>query len=505
MKLAELLQYDDITIQCHDDPDADAIACGWTLLTYLESKGKTPRLVYTGSRKVRKVNLLLMLDKFNIPLKYLPEPDGTPELLVTVDGQAGEGNMSPLPYRNLAVIDHHEVEDESALPALNEVRSGCGSCSTVLWSMLLDAGFAPDVHLSTALYYGLYMDTNGFRGMSDPLDRDMLDTLRIDGSVLSQLKSANLSAEELGIVGKALANLHRNLEFRFAVAQVQPCDPNILGVVSDQVMTVDQVDVCVSYCLLSDHVKISVRSYLEKIQADKLARWIAHGFLNDAGGDRMKAGGRLPLNLVRQVCCDVADTGWDGLEGAVGRLIYRRIASYFEDEIQYRAGEYQPDGTEVLYRKKKIPSGYVPSDLLFPVGTEILIRMIEGDTIQKVSPEIYIRIGVSGETYLNKKDDLLRDYELLDEPYEIEGLYPPVVYQAATHEKKSLEKYARQCIAKDEAQIWARQLDRRAEVTTEWGRMLGEAGDWLASKASNPQDIYIIRKEIFEKTYERAR
>ncbi len=455
MRLEELLQYDDIMIQCHDDPDADAIACGWTLLTYLESKGKTPRLVYTGERKVRKVNLLLMLDKFSIPLEYLPEPEGTPELLVTVDGQAGEGNMSPLPCRNLAVIDHHEVEDKRALPAMSEVRSGCGSCASVLWSMLMN--------------------------------------------------SANLSVEELGIVGDALASLHRNPEFRFAVAQVRPCDPNILGVVSDQVMTVDQVDVCVSYCLLSDYVKISVRSYLEKVQADKLARWIAHGFLNDAGGDRMKAGGRLPLNLVRQVCCDVADTGWDGLEGAVGRLIYRRIASYFEGAIQLRAGEYQMDGSEVLYRKKKIPSGYVPSDQLFPEGTEILIRMIEGDAIKKAGPDLYIRIGVSGETYLNKREDLLRNYELLDEPYEIEGVYPPVVYHAETHEKKSLEKYVKQCVAKDEAKIWARQLDRRAEVITGWGMMLGEAGDWLAAKADNPQDIYIIRRGIFEKTYELAR
>ena len=84
MRLEELLQYDDIMIQCHDDPDADAIACGWTLLTYLESKGKTPRLVYTGERKVRKVNLLLMLDKFSIPLEYLPEPEGDP-------GASGDG------------------------------------------------------------------------------------------------------------------------------------------------------------------------------------------------------------------------------------------------------------------------------------------------------------------------------------------------------------------------------------------------------------------------------
>ena len=34
--------------------------------------------------------------------------------------------------------------------------------------------------------------------------------------------------------------------------------------------------------------------------------------------------------------------------------------------------------------------------------------------------------------------------------------------------------------------------------------MLGNPGDLLASRADNPADVYIIRKDIFEKTYERC-
>ena len=51
MTLEDLLRYKDIVIQCHDDPDADAIASGYALLKYLQSKGKSPRLVYSGGRK----------------------------------------------------------------------------------------------------------------------------------------------------------------------------------------------------------------------------------------------------------------------------------------------------------------------------------------------------------------------------------------------------------------------------------------------------------------------
>ena len=53
--------------------------------------------------------------------------------------------------------------------------------------------------------------------------------------------------------------------------------------------------------------------------------------------------------------------------------------------------------------------------------------------------------------------------------------------------------------------IWAGQLNGRTEVLTKWGEWhLGEAGDWLASQDTDRQDIYIIRKAIFERTYEKA-
>lgn len=48
MKLNELLRFEEIVIQCHDNPDADAIASGWGLLRYFTSHGKQARLIYGG-------------------------------------------------------------------------------------------------------------------------------------------------------------------------------------------------------------------------------------------------------------------------------------------------------------------------------------------------------------------------------------------------------------------------------------------------------------------------
>ena len=75
MILESILAYDNIVIQCHDDPDADAVASGYALLKYLDSKGKTSRLVYGGKRQIGKRSLLLMIEKLGIPLKYLPIPE----------------------------------------------------------------------------------------------------------------------------------------------------------------------------------------------------------------------------------------------------------------------------------------------------------------------------------------------------------------------------------------------------------------------------------------------
>lgn len=39
MKLSDLLQFDNIIVQCHDNPDADALASGFGVYEYLRMNG----------------------------------------------------------------------------------------------------------------------------------------------------------------------------------------------------------------------------------------------------------------------------------------------------------------------------------------------------------------------------------------------------------------------------------------------------------------------------------
>ena len=64
--------------------------------------------------------------------------------------------------------------------------------------------------------------------------------------------------------------------------------------------------------------------------------------------------------------------------------------------------------------------------------------------------------------------------------------------------------YAKSCIAAGGSGIYARQLDHRMKVFTTWDPdkyYLGVEGDFLAVRADDLTDIYIIAKSVFERTY----
>ena len=67
--LAEMAAHKSAVIQCHDDPDADAIASGHALGKALARRGVQTRLVYGGPRTVTKPSLVWMLRLLGIKLE----------------------------------------------------------------------------------------------------------------------------------------------------------------------------------------------------------------------------------------------------------------------------------------------------------------------------------------------------------------------------------------------------------------------------------------------------
>lgn len=293
MRLQELEHYNPITIQCHDNPDADALASGFGLYTYFKEKDKDVSLIYTGRNRIQKTNLRLMVENLHIPIEYVENPDiPIKGLLITVDCQYGAGNVTRLTAKHVAVIDHHQLEISNG--DLSEIRPDVGSCATVVWHMLTEEGFSFEnrVELGTALYYGLYSDTNQFSEIYHRLDMQLRDSVPFHKDLISLFRNSNLSLEEMEIAGVAMIQHVYNEKYRYDIVKTRPCDPNILGFISDFVMQVDGVDSCVVYNHQEDGIKFSVRSCLKDVYANELASYLG-GNIGSGGGHSEKAGGFL--------------------------------------------------------------------------------------------------------------------------------------------------------------------------------------------------------------------
>lgn len=506
MILEKICEYDKIIIQCHDNPDADALASGFGMYEYLKSKGKDVRFVYSGMFKMQKSNLVLMVDSLGINVEYV-EPEeaakmhlGADECLVTVDCQYGEGNVTRILADNYFVIDHHQIAGEC--PDNYLVLSGYGSCSTVVWELLMQEGIEINEFkegLSTALYYGLFTDTNQFAEIFNVKDKDCRDYLEYDRKLVHTMCNSNLSLSEMAIAGQAMLGNVYNEEYKYSIVKAMPCDPNILGLISDFLLQVNEVNNCVVYNENREGVKLSVRSCIREVNASELAGFLTEG-VGSGGGHLEKAGGFIQWKMYKNLYGDKDIT----------QYFIDRLEEYYKKFELIYAEEHEVDVAKMtLYKKNKLPIGYVKMSEMMPVGTPITVRTLEGDNDLTITDDLYVMIGINGEVYPNKEEKFLRGNKLLDTPYVYEDMvleakYVPTVKNRNTGRTLQLTDYARTCIPSGEVLIYAKQVDTDVKVFTTWDKdryMRGKKGDYLAARNDDLHDIYIIEEKIFYKTY----
>ncbi len=495
MKLNTLEKFSEIVVQVHDNPDADAVASGFAIYTYFKERGKKVRLIYGGRNKITKSNMRLMVDTLHIPIEHVKEMDKV-ELLVTVDCQYGEGNVTRFEAENIAMIDHHHTGKES--DDMAEVRSHIVSCATVCYDMLNDEGY--DVNdneeLATALYYGLFMDSNELSEIRHPLERDMLDDLKINGALINRYTHANFTLDEMETAGIAMLRYNYDENKRLAVIKSKPCDPNVLGIIGDFVLQVDTIDICIIFNECLGGFKLSVRSCIPDVTANDLVKFVV-GEVGNGGGHLDKAGGFINQSKFVELYDDMS----------IDAYIFERVEKYYDTFDVYRTeqGVDISDGFEV-YIKKAIECGYVKSADLCPIGTELRIRTFEGDVVVVADEDIYLMIGYLGEVYPISKEKFLEKYTPIDEVFKKDFQYTPTVRNTREGKSYTLMSYALKCIRKTEAKIYAKSLVKPTKVFPKWNYdkyMQGMEGDFICCSYGDTKDIYIVNREIFYETYEK--
>ncbi len=494
MKLSELNIYSNIVIQCHDNPDPDSIGAGYALYKFFKCQGKQVRLIYSGELKITKPNILMIIEAFNIPIEYV-EKINIEGLLITVDCQYGAGNVTKLNARHIAIIDHHQPEVEE-IPR-SEIRSFLASACTLVWDLINQENFNINEHIdvATALYYGLFNDSGGFTELNHPLDKDMLDSLKIDNSIIRKLKNSVLTLRELEIAGMALIRHSYNETNKFVLVKAQECDPNILGFISDLALQVDSVYVCVVYNQINRGIKFSIRSCDKEIMANELAAYLSEG-IGSGGGHVEKAGG-----FISQKEFDKKHAHLNADE-----YFLRRLTKYYKSfDVIYSMKDYLDIEDMQLYKKRAVPVGFVPLTDVVADNTPIIIRTLEGDLDLLANEDIYAMVGVKGEVYPTTKEKFEKNYTILDERYNLELEYFPSIRNKKDSTIIHLHQYAKKCISKGESYIYAKPLKKAVKVFTSWDiekYMYGKIGDYLAVKRDDNHDIYVIEKDIFSKTYD---
>lgn len=495
MFLEQFCQYQKIVIQCHDNPDADTIGAGFALYQYFFWQGKQVSMVYGGSQPVSKPNMLQMLEMLHIPLEHvdqLPETD----LLLLVDCQYKEGNVTCFEAPQVACIDHHREGERLTYP--NYIKSNYGSCCTVCWSLLRETDFQvnENANLATAMYFGLYQDTGAFSEISHPMDKDMHDALVVNQYQMNQLVNANLTAEELILAGEGLSNAIFNEEYKYALLEMEPCDSNVLGIIADLLIQVDSIEMCIVYNQLDYGIKYSVRSCTNEINAAQVAKYLA-GDYGNGGGHYNKAGGYIVPKEAKKVKaqCDFQEYFQEKMRTYFSncQLIYARKHTFYTKKL-------------TKYRNLPIIYGVIPLAEYVKGGTPLVIRTLEGDLELLVGEDRYLMVGSRGEIYPISREKFGRMYHMIDGNALIKSSYEPTVINSNNGHVYSLKEYVRACRPNIDYYVYAKPLECNMKLFTRWDEsqyLWGNIGDYLVFDSEDKKEVSIIAKDIFEETYER--
>lgn len=294
-----------MAIIMHDNPDPDCISSALSLKLIAQNMGVTSDLYYGGQIGFLENKALVDL----LELGLIPPSPGSPPDFSRYDLTAFVDH-SPWDYTSIArdvnpdiVIDHHLLPEYQG--KFVDVREDVGATSTILteYLELFDVEITP--RLGTALFYGMLVDTNGFRRGISKQDIKALDFLqdKIDTEFLSQIERAGLArratpshetADFLNVMGEAVKNMQvkDGVVFSF-VGKVQYRDA--VSNSADFLLKMQRLDVVIVYGIIGDILYISARSWNEELHLGKLLRKAFHQ-LGRAGGHPLSGGAAIPLS-----------------------------------------------------------------------------------------------------------------------------------------------------------------------------------------------------------------
>lgn len=276
-----------VYIQPHNMPDPDGIASAFALKELFKLRNIEAEIIYVDF--IEKANAKKMVEMLGISMTHKEQEDYEHDCIILVDSQQGNANITKLKAHQMAVIDHHRCVEENDY-FFEDIRSDVGACSSILASYYKELGLFPSKAVATALVYAIMMDTDNLSRNNNTLDVDMFYWLynQADFTVIKALRMNEIGKTDIKAYAKALENIEIYGQVGFI--HIEDCNDSLLGTISDMVYTIEGVNIVVSYAKRSDGIKFSIRSGVDVIRADELARYLINGKGVGGGHDEMAGG-----------------------------------------------------------------------------------------------------------------------------------------------------------------------------------------------------------------------
>ena len=261
--------------------------------------------VYVG--KIEKFTASRMLDVLDINVTIDEEEDRLSEddHIIIVDAQKYNSNIKDCIGHEAICIDHHPIVNEPDY-LFCDIRPEVGACSSIVASYFFEAGIIPDRKTATTLIYGIRMDTLDLKRGANTFDVEMFNRLYpfADTDVLAQIQSNSMQFEDLMAFGEAIKNIQVYDNIGLARLDIK-CSDGVIAEISDFILDLREVELCVVYAMRSNGIKLSVRSELKDINAGIAIVRALEG-IGTGGGHAEMAGGFIPIaNVTKQTDDDI--------------------------------------------------------------------------------------------------------------------------------------------------------------------------------------------------------
>lgn len=279
----------DVYIQTHDFPDPDAVSSAFALQNFLSSFKISAKIVYCGEIQrsaLKKMIKTLNIELFNAKKVKIQKND----LIIIVDGCKWSKNVTDLEGFEIAVIDHHLVNDPDDVPYL-QIEPETGASSTIITHYFMDKGMEIPMNVATALKVGISRDTDLLTRKVTEKDLSAFCYLYrfADNSMVNSLLRNNIQLSDFKYFNHAITSLHRKKEIAWFYYK-DGCETNLMGIVGDFILSAQEIKLSILFANNDGTISISIRNEKPEWSAAQAVRAITKG-VGAGGGHKEMAGG----------------------------------------------------------------------------------------------------------------------------------------------------------------------------------------------------------------------